>query len=168
MKTPHKLSRATRAIIGMGLALCVLAGCSKAVPPAPAAKKAPPVAQAKAAPAPATNQYVSTFEDLQAPQARDPFFPDSHRREPAPAPVAGETHKTSVAGDLLLKGIVGSQTHRLAVINNEILETGESGVVRLPDGQVHLRCLAIGNDYVVIKVDGEAQSKRLFMDKKSY
>jgi hypothetical protein len=73
-----------------------------------------------------------------------------------------------VASDLLLKGIVGSDKHRLAVINNEILETGESGVVRVPDGQVRLRCLAIGNDYVVIKVDGETQSKRLFMDKKSY
>ncbi|HEY3914833.1 MAG TPA: hypothetical protein VGN61_10140 [Verrucomicrobiae bacterium] len=162
------MSRATRAIIGMGLALCVLAGCSKAVPPAPAAKKAPPVAQAKAAPAPATNQYVSTFEDLQAPQARDPFFPDSHRREPAPAPMASESHKTAVASVLLLKGIVGSATYKHAVINNEILEVGESGVVHVPDGQVRLRCLAIGNDYVVIKVDGESQSRRLFMDKKDY
>ena len=69
------------------------------------------VAQAKAAPAPATNQYVSTFEDLQAPQARDPFFPDSHRREPAPVAVATETHKTSVAGESASeRGIVGSQT----------------------------------------------------------
>jgi hypothetical protein len=73
-----------------------------------------------------------------------------------------------VAGDLLLKGIVGSATHRLAVVNNEILEIGEESPVRVPTGQVRVRCLEIGDDYVVIKVEGEARPQRLEMDKKNY
>ncbi|HEX4122199.1 MAG TPA: hypothetical protein VH619_16400 [Verrucomicrobiae bacterium] len=168
MSTPPKLANASRVWIGIGLAFCFAAGCSKAPPQAPAAKKAVAPAKAKMAATVVTNQYVSVFEDLPAPQARDPFFPDSHRRDPAPAVLASEPHKAIVASDLLLKGIVGSARHRLAVINNEILEPGEEGIVHVPSGQVRLRCLTIGNDFVVIKVDGEAQSKRLFMDKKNY
>ncbi|HEX3716364.1 MAG TPA: hypothetical protein VH595_00210 [Verrucomicrobiae bacterium] len=169
MKIPHNFADAPRFLMGIGLACCFMAGCQKAPPAAPAAKKAAPVVKTKAAAVSQTNEYVSVFEDLQPPQARDPFFPDSHRREPAPPPQqASEVRKTAVASELLLKGIVGSASRRSCVINNEILETGEQGLVRVPSGQLRVRCLTIGNDYVVIKVDGEAQSKRLFMDKKNY
>ena len=77
-------------------------------------------------------------------------------------------HKAAVASDLLLKGIVGSASHRLAVINNEILEVGEESPVRVANGQVRVKCLEIGEDYVVIKVEGEARTQRLVMDKKSW
>jgi hypothetical protein len=170
MKLHPAMAKAARVLAGVGLAAFVMAGCKPAPPPR-AAK--PPVTATKpnsTPPAAASNgnAYVSIFEDLMPPQGRDPFFPDSRRRDPAPAPVIMVGHKAAVASDLLLKGIVGSATHRLAVINNEILQVGEESPVRVPSGQVRVRCLEIGDDYVIIKVDGEARTQRLVMDKKSY
>jgi hypothetical protein len=166
MKTRLTFTLTARIAAVMAL-VAVLAGCSK---PAPQPKAKPVVAVVKTNSTfePGTNQYVSVFEDLRPPTARDPFFPDSHRRDPAPPQQTVEHRAASVAGELLLKGIVGSSTHRLAVINNEIFESGEESSVRVPSGQVRVRCLEIGNDYVVIRVAGEAQSKRLEMAKKSY
>ncbi len=119
------------------------------------------------APAASTDAYVSVFEDLLPPKGRDPFFPDSHRREPAPPPVVvAAAHKAAVASDLLLKGIVGSATHRLAVVNSQILEVGEEAPVRLPSGQVRVKCVEIGEDYAIVQVEGEARPQRLEMEKK--
>jgi hypothetical protein len=170
MKIPQILAKAARVLAAVGLIVCVIAGCKPAAEPAIAK---PPVTGVKpnsmASAANGTgNAYVSAFEDLSPPKGRDPFFPDSHRRDPAPPPVVMVAHKTPVASDLLLKGIVGSATHRLAVINNAILEVGEESPVRVQSGQVHVRCLEIGDDYVIIQVEGEARSQRLEMDKKNY
>ncbi len=100
------------------------------------------------------------------PQGRDPFFPYSHRRDPEPAKVAGPG-KVAPAAVFVLKGVVGSATHRLALINdNTILEAGEEGSVRVGSGRVKLRCVEIGEDYAVIRVEGEAQTKRLQLSKK--
>jgi hypothetical protein len=170
MKIPQDLAKGARVWTGVGLTVCLMAGCKPAA--APAAPN-PPVMAVKpnstaTAVNGATSTQVSVFEDLMPPRGRDPFFPDSHRRDPAPAPQVAVARKANVAGDLLLKGIVGSATHRLAVVNNEILEIGEESPVRVPTGQVRVRCLEIGDDYVVIKVEGEARPQRLEMDKKNY
>jgi hypothetical protein len=153
-------------IAAAGLALCVLPACKPAAKPAAPAKPA-----AKAAPAavPSSNLAtvpVSGFEELMPPQGRDPFFPNSHRRDPEPAKVAGPD-KVPVAAVFVLTGMVGSGTHRLAVINGHtILEAGEEGSVRVGSGRVKLRCMEIGEDYAVIRVEGEAQTKRLQLSKK--
>jgi hypothetical protein len=170
MKIHSNLVKAAGVLAGAGLAIGVLAGCKPAAqPPAPK----PPVASVKPNAAPVVaasggDAHISVFEDLMPPAGRDPFFPDSHRRDPAPPPVVMMAHQASVASDLLLKGIVGSAKHRLAVINNEILEVGEESTVRIPNGQMHLKCIEIGEDYAVIKVDGEERTRRLVMDKKSW
>jgi hypothetical protein len=145
-----------------------MAGCNKAAPQPPGAKTAATSVKTNLLAESPTNQYVSVFEDLQPPAGRDPFFPDSHRRDPAPVAQTVEARKQTVASDLLLKGIVGSASRRLAVINNAILEMGEESPVHVPGGVVRVRCLEIGDSYVVIKVEGETQSKRLEMDKKNY
>jgi hypothetical protein len=169
MNIPPTIARAARVLAGVGLTASLMAACKPATPPA--AK--PPVPAIKPSPAPSAaavsgTAYVSIFEDLMPPQGRDPFFPDSHRRDPAPPPVVMVGHKAAVASDLLLKGVVSSATHRSAVINNEILEVGEESDVRTPNGQVHLKCLEIGDDYVIIRVNGEARTQRLVMDQKKY
>ncbi len=74
--------------------------------------------------------------------------------------------KAAVASDLLLKGIVGSATHRLAVINNQILETGETAPVRVAGGVVKVKCVEIGDNYAIVMVEGETGMQRLEMDKK--
>jgi hypothetical protein len=170
MKYPQNLAKGVQVLAAAGLSIFFLAGCKPAAQPAPAKPAAPAAKTAPAALAAGdtANTHVSVFEDLMPHQGRDPFFPYSHRRDPAPPPTVVAAHKTPVASDLLLKGVVGSASHRLAVINNEILEVGEESPVRVPNGQVRVRCLEIGDDYVIIKVEGEARSQRLEMEKKSY
>ncbi len=166
----RNFAKALQALAGAGLTVFLAAGCKPAAAPA-AARPALPLVKTNlmaVAAAGIENTHESVFEDLMPPQGRDPFFPDSHRRDPAPPPVIMTAHKAPVASDLLLKGIVGSATHRLAVINNAILEVGEESPVRVQSGQVRVRCEEIGDDYVIIKVEGEARSQRLEMEKKNY
>jgi hypothetical protein len=156
----------------MGLAVFCLVACNKPAQPVvaahPAAAPVNASVGAQAAREPST-QYVSVFEDLPPPQGKDPFFPKSHRRDPAPTPirqqVATGVAPAPVIADLVLKGVVGSATRRLALINNETMEVGETSSVRVPDGHVRVRCLEIGSDYVLIKVEGEDQPKRLELGK---
>jgi hypothetical protein len=112
-------------------------------------------------------EYVSVFLEQMPPKGRDPFFPNSTRRNPVPmAPVT--TDKPPPASELVLKGLVGSVNHRLAVINNAILEAGESSSVRVPSGRVRIKCVEIGGDYAVILVEGEIQPRRLELSKKGH
>jgi hypothetical protein len=163
-----KYSRAALVLMALATAVCCGAGCKKAAPAA-TAKPAASTVGAKTNGVPATNDmamaYVSVFEDLLPPQGKDPFYPNSHRREPAPTPQA-QAAKPPPPAVLELKGILRSANRRLAVINNATLEPGDSGSVRVPDGHVRVKCLTIGDDYVDIRVDGESQSKRLYLRKK--
>jgi hypothetical protein len=150
-----------------GLILFFVPACEPAAKPAASAK---PVAAKTSAVASATNNAslasVSVFEQLMPPKGRDPFFPNSHRRDPMPAK-GPSPNKPPPASELVLKGIVGSASHRLALINdNTILEVGEEGSVRVPGGHVRVQCMEIGEDYAVIKVEGEIQTKRLQLSKK--
>src|SRR5208283_4508333 len=85
MRTPPEFTRWMRVAALGGLFVGLLPSCKPAVqppgPPKPATVKTN-------APAAATNRvsavYVSVFEDLMPPKGRDPFFPNSHRREPEP------------------------------------------------------------------------------------
>ena len=168
MRTARQLWRGLKAAAFASLVLCFASACKPAAPPAGPPK---PV---KAAAKPAlsvTNhvaaEYVSVFEQLMPPKGTDPFFPNSHRRDPVPAAAAG-AGKPPETSELALKGIVGPVGHRLAIINTAILETGEEETLRVPSGRVRLRCVEIGEDYAVIKVEGVIQPKRLELNKKSF
>jgi hypothetical protein len=115
---------------------------------------------------PTTNDmtaYLSVFEDLPPAVGKDPFFPRSHRRDPT-APV--EVVKPQIDQTLILKGIVGSVNRHIAVINDETMDTGEEASVRTPGGHVKVKCLEVGEDYVVIQVEGESQTRKLVMEQK--
>lgn len=154
-------------VLAIGLAFCFV-GCKPQpvanvakVTPKPALPAAPAVTNAPSA------QYVSVFENLLPPQGKDPFFPNSHRRDPAPPPQV-QAQKGPVEADLQLKGIVSSASHRQALINNDVITVGEEDSIRVPDGHVRVRCLEIGVDYVIVQVEGEPQSKRLTLEDKHY
>jgi hypothetical protein len=144
------------------------AGCNPKAPPSVVKVVPKP---AKPPEASATNDvsslYVSVFENLLPPKGRDPFFPNSHRRDPAPPPMA-ETAKAPVEADLQLKGIVSSASHRQALINSDVMTEGEEDSVRVPNGHVRVRCIQIGTDYVIVQVEGEPQTKRLTLEQKHY
>jgi hypothetical protein len=154
-----------------GLAAITGCGPQPATPPNKAKAQAQPAAT-NAVVAAETNvaaEYVSVFEDLPSPKGRDPFYPYSHRRDPAAPVVAGSPGGPERVVDpvLVLKAIIHTRTHSQAVINNEILEVGETGPVRVPNGKIKVTCLEIGADYVLIRVAGEAGSKKLMMEKKN-
>ena len=168
MSIPSPFSQSARVLAAVGLALCCVVGCKKPPRQAPVAKPTSAVVNTNL-PAAITNNvalaYVSVFEDLPSPQGKDPFFPKSHRRDPAPPP-GTPPPKPPVEVQLFLKGIVGSANRRFVVINNATLAVGEESSVRVPDGHVRVKCLEIGEDYAVVKVDGEAQPKTLVLGKK--
>jgi hypothetical protein len=166
---PTLFCQGVQTAVAAGLVLCLLSACKPAAPPAGAAK---PAAAKTTAVASVTNlvavDYTSVFEELMPPKGRDPFFPNSHRRDPVPIVTTRPDRPPPTASELVLKGIVGAPNHRLAVINNSILEVGEEDSVRVPSGHVRVKCLEIGQDYAVVKVEGEPQPKRLELSKKGF
>ena len=108
-----------------------------------------PVAAAPAAPEVAPR---SVFVMPMNPQeGRDPFFPNSIRPyENAPAA------KKSIGdiSSLVLKGISGPPDHRLAIINNRTLGVGDEQDLTTPQGRIHIRCVEIKSNSVVIESGG--------------
>jgi hypothetical protein len=155
------------ALCGLCLALLIAAGCGPKAPPAAASKpktEAPKTNAAAVTQTNLSNEYTSVFEDLPSRKGKDPFFPSSHRRDVAAETAAdANAHVDPV---LVLKAVIRTSTHSQAVINNEIFETGEMQPVRVPNGHVRVRCIEIGNDYVLVQVEGESEPKRLMMEQK--
>jgi len=117
---------------------------------APAAIAAP-VAQADKA-----NKSETTHSIFILPsnpkEGRDPFFPNSNR----PYEIAAAANvQTGNATPLVLRGISGSQNRRLVIINNHTFAAGDTGDVVTSDGRVHLRCIEIKTNSVVIEVGGQ-------------
>ncbi len=169
LSTTSRRGAQVPALCGLFLALLIAAGCGpKAPPPAPPKPKteAPKTNAVAVAPANLSDQYTSVFEDLPPQKGRDPFFPASRRR--APAPEAGSEANAHVEAVLVLKAIIGAGKHSEAAINNEILEAGEEQSVRVPNGHVRVKCIEIGTNNVLIQVEWEAGPKRLFMEQKKY
>ena len=63
--------------------------------------------------------------------------------------------------DLTLKSISGSGSKKLALINNQTLALGESGKVRLGNGEVKIRVEEIRDKSVVVTVEGKPGRKEL-------
>jgi len=151
------------------LLLCLASACKPQVvpsgPPKTASVKTNVVAAVTNHP---STDNLSVFLDLMPPKGRDPFFPNSHRRDPA-APLPTVVAKPPPEIALLLQGLSGPPNNRVAIIGGgikaAILQVGESGTVRLPGGSVHLKCTEIGEDYAVVLVNGEKE-KRLELTKK--
>jgi hypothetical protein len=85
-------------------------------------------------------------------EGRDPFFPDSIR--PYETAAAANPHTPDITS-LVLRGFSGTLDHRLVVINNHTFAAGDDGDVITSAGRVHLRCIEIKTDSVVVEVDGQ-------------
>ena len=57
---------------------------------------------------------------------------------------------------LLLRTILGTGNRRLALINNVTLAKGEEGRARVGTNMVRLKCVDMGDDWVVLEVEGTA------------
>lgn len=146
--------------------LAVLGAALLSAPLSPAAEiSADPTASAGEA---ATNALlavaipVAAFENIPT-QGKDPFFPNSTRRAPlvkVAAPVV-QVVPVNNASQLTLRGISGSPTKRIALINNLTFVAGEEGKVRIPGGLLKLRVIEVKDSSATIKIDGENVHREL-------
>lgn len=99
----------------------------------------------------------SVFED-DAKNGKDPLFPKSSRRgksSPSQSPVLDPLSQIS------LKGISGSGIRRFALINNQPLAAGETALVKISTGQIHVHCWQVSENSAVISIKGDSVKKEL-------
>ena len=148
---PH-LERAI--LVGFCLLACSVAGA--------AGKTNAPVKAGK--PANATNAPAATPIEIPksefalptaSAQGRDPFFPNSVRTGTAKTRDPGTSAPVSIV--IELKGISG----KFALINNRTFAAGEEADVTAGKEKVHVRCVSIKEDSVLVEVEGKAQELKL-------
>jgi hypothetical protein len=94
----------------------------------------------------------STFTMPSSPsEGRDPFFPNSMRPY---AEFQSHTKHAPELTSLKIKGIsqIGGQLY--VIINNHTFGTGDEGDVITPDGRIHIKCLSISPDSVLVESSG--------------
>ena len=64
---------------------------------------------------------------------------------------------------LMLKGLLGPKSRRVALINDRALAAGESGKIRLRGTNVTVECVQILDDSVLVHVAGDKGQQRLFL-----
>jgi hypothetical protein len=84
-------------------------------------------------------------------EGRDPFFPNSMRPY---AEAQSHTKHAPVLTSLRIKGIsqIGGQLY--VIINNHTFGAGDEGDVITPDGRIHIKCLSISSDSVLVESGG--------------
>jgi hypothetical protein len=82
---------------------------------------------------------------------RDPFFPESTRVIDAEVAASHTVEITS----LRVPGISGPPGHLLAIINTHTFAVGEEGDVKTASGPVHIRCLDIQANSVLVEINGQ-------------
>lgn len=93
-------------------------------------------------------------------EGRDPFFPESLRVR---ANLNTNTNATGrpIPAQLVLQGISVVGTNRFALINGRTFIPNEDGEVPAGNGKVHLLCVSIKEDLVIVEVNGNRQELRL-------
>ena len=83
---------------------------------------------------------------------KDPFFPKANTRETAA--VAGTPAAqalTSLPKNLVLKGLSGPPSRRLAIINNSPFAAGESAKIKVDGELLTIQCLEVREKSVLLK-----------------
>ena len=99
---------------------------------------------------PPASPLLSAFVIPSNPQeGRDPFYPESTR----PYVSATVTNTIAPVASLIVRGISGTSENRTVIINNHSFQVGDEGDVLTATGRVHLRCVAIKANSVVIEAN---------------
>jgi hypothetical protein len=103
-----------------------------------------------AAPMDTNAQVMSIFIMPAGPsEGRDPFFPNSTR------PYEDFISKRPVElTSLQIKGFSEIGGRRYVIINNHTFAAGDEGDVITPEGRIHIRCLTVGLDSVLVESAG--------------
>lgn len=87
-------------------------------------------------------------------EGRDPFFPNSMRPYEDAAP---RQQRAVDLATVQIKGYSEIAGHRYVIINNHTFGEGDEGEVLTPGGRVHIRCLAVSADSVMVEANGTRQ-----------
>lgn len=104
---------------------------------------------------------LSVF-DLTAKPTRDPFFPNSTR---SPFPQATNAAPVFSPSCLTLKGVSGSSSQRLAIINNRTVAAGEDAEVATTAGKVKIHCIEVKETSVVLRLAGQSDLMEISLRK---
>jgi hypothetical protein len=123
-------------------------------------------AAAATAPAEAPPGSPKSVFNSQPDFGKDPFYPSSKRRDRVKVVNRGpETQvvRTGVPSWVMLKGFAVLTSRKLAIINNQTVETGEDFFLKPPGGGQHrkFKCVEIKENSVVISADGESKELQL-------
>lgn len=90
-------------------------------------------------------------------EGRDPFFPNSMR------PYQDFVPKRAVDLTVLrIRGFSEIAGHRYVIIDNHTFGQGDEGDVITPGGRVHIHCLSVGTDTVLVESNGSRHLLRFY------
>jgi hypothetical protein len=92
-------------------------------------------------------------------EGRDPFFPKSDRMLGLDSAKPGATPQPAFT--LILNGVDSISGHLLAMINGRTFAAGEEGEVPIPAGRMHIRCVEIRRDSVIVEFGGQRRELRM-------
>lgn len=107
---------------------------------------------ALSAPADTNAPILSVFIMPATPsEGRDPFFPNSTRPYEE---IQSHIKRPIELSALQIKGFSEIGGNRYVIINNHTFGTGDEGDVLTSQGRIHIRCLEVGPDSVLIESGG--------------
>lgn len=110
-------------------------------------------APAKPAAAPVVPERSIFVIPTNVKDGRDPFFPESTRAAQSTEAAPTETRTVEVS-TLKVKGFYRDAKSALVIINNHTFAVGDEGDVITAGRRVHVRCLEIRPNLVVIEANG--------------
>ena len=111
------------------------------------------------APADTNAPVQSVFTMPTAPsEGRDPFFPDSMRPY---EDAVSKVKRPAELSSLQIKGFSNIGSQRYVIINNHTFGAGDEGDVITSAGRIHIRCLAVGEDTVMVESGGAQHLLRM-------
>ncbi|MGH7941506.1 MAG: hypothetical protein ACREE6_14830 [Limisphaerales bacterium] len=123
----------------------MVAGVTGSLAAAPVNAKAP-IKSAQAPKAPIKSVFILPTNPN---EGRDPFYPNSMRPYQDFVP-----RHVSKASALQVRGFSEIAGRRYVIINNHTFGEGDEGDVLTARGRVHVRCLNVGPDSVLVESDG--------------
>jgi hypothetical protein len=94
-------------------------------------------------------------------EGRDPFFPNSTRLTKTTESTNKPQRSVSSNVPLVLQGISGTTSQRLAIINGRTLAESEGADITIGDVRIHVRCVEIKSDSVIVEVANVRRELRM-------
>jgi hypothetical protein len=157
MKTPRPIT--------IVLSLSAVVALSVAtVNSAPAGGKTPPAKAPAPEAEPEIPQSVFTIPATSG-AARDPFFPSRIIQAQSAKPAAtNTTTRVASLSCLVLKGLSGTPSNPLAMVNGRTMARGEDAEIVTDCGRLLVHCVDITTNSAIVEVGGERRELRLRSD----